>query len=43
MCEAPLNDLANGGSVSVPRFLLMSFFTYGEYGFIFKGSWSHSR
>ena len=26
MCEAPLDDWANGGSVDV-------FFTYGEYGF----------
>ena len=25
VCEAPLNDWANGGSVSVPRFQLMSF------------------
>ena len=30
------NDWANVGSVDV-------FFTYGEYGFTFKGSWSYSR
>ena len=38
MCEAPWNDWANGGSVSVDEF-----YTYGEYGFSFNGSWSCSR
>ena len=37
MCGAPLNNLANGGSVSVDVF-----FTYGEYSFSFKGSWCYS-
>ena len=27
VCETPLDDLTNGGSVDI-------FFTYGEYGFI---------
>ena len=38
LCKAPLNDWANGGSVSVD-----DFYTYGEYGFSFNGSWSYSR
>ena len=38
VCEAPLNDSANGGSVSVD-----DFYTYGEYGFSFKESWSYFR
>ena len=36
--EAPFNDWANGGSDSVN-----DFYTYGEYGFSFKGSWSYSK
>ena len=36
--KALLNDWANGGSVSVD-----DFYTYGEYGFSFNGSWSYSR
>ena len=38
MCEVPLNDSANGGSVSGDVS-----FMYGEYGFNFKRSWSYSR
>ena len=37
VCEAPLNDRDNGGSVSVD-----DFYTYAEYGFSFNGSWSYS-
>ena len=37
ICEAPLNDWGNGGSVSVV------FFTYGKYGFSLKDSWSYSK
>ena len=38
VCEAPLNDWANGGSGSVDDFYL-----YDKYGFSFKGSWSYFR
>ena len=36
--KALLNDWANGGSVSVD-----DFYTYGDYGFSFNGSWSYTR
>ena len=36
VCEAPLNDSTNGASVSID-----DFYTYGEYGFSFKKSWSY--
>ena len=36
VCKAPLNNWANGGSVSVD-----DFYKYGEYGFSFNGSWSY--
>ena len=36
VCGAPLDDWANGGYVDV-------FFTCGEYGFSYFGSWSYSE
>ena len=38
VCQVPLNDSGNDGFVSVD-----DFYTYGEYGFSFKVSWSYSR